>query len=108
MKEQILLFNMLFVPFKSHVGFQSYRQFYFASLRYKTIKKNIENRAPQFFMFLIVFHPAIFNISNSKSPLRGRVNNSLQPSFFSSHGCIYTKMAVSTSSMILCLSCHVT
>ena len=40
--------------------------------------------------------------------LRGRVNNSLQPSFFSSHGCIYTKMAVSTSSMILCLSCHVT
>ena len=40
--------------------------------------------------------------------LRGRGNNSLQPSFFSSHGCIYTKMAVSTSSMILCLSCHVT
>ena len=40
--------------------------------------------------------------------IRVRVNNSLQPSFFSSHGCIYTKMAVSTSSMILCLSCHVT
>ena len=40
--------------------------------------------------------------------IRGRVNNSLQPSFFSSHGCIYTKMAVSTSSMILCLLCHVT
>ena len=40
--------------------------------------------------------------------LRGRVKNSLQPSFFSSHGCIYTKVAVSTSSMNLCLSCHVT
>ena len=40
--------------------------------------------------------------------LRGRVNNSLQPYFFSSHGCIYTKVAVSTSSMNLCLSCHVT
>ena len=40
--------------------------------------------------------------------IRGRVNNSLQPSFFSSHGCIYTKVAVSTSNMNLCLSCHVT
>ena len=40
--------------------------------------------------------------------IRGRVNNSLQPSLFSSHGCIYTKVAVSTSSMNLCLSCHVT
>ena len=28
--------------------------------------------------------------------------------FFSSHGCIYTKVAVSTSTMNLCLSCHVT
>ena len=28
--------------------------------------------------------------------------------FFSSHGCIYTKVAVSASSMNLCLSCHVT
>ena len=40
--------------------------------------------------------------------IRGRVNNSLQPSLFSSHGCIYTKVAVSTSSMNLCLSCPVT
>ena len=40
--------------------------------------------------------------------VRGRVKKSLQPSFFSSHGCIYTKVAVSTSSMNLCLSCHVT
>ena len=40
--------------------------------------------------------------------LRGRVKKSLQPSFFSSHGCIYTKVAVSTSTMNLCLSCHVT
>ena len=39
---------------------------------------------------------------------RTRVNNSLQPSFFSSHGYIYAKMVVSSSSMILCLSCHVT
>ena len=28
--------------------------------------------------------------------------------FFLSHGCIYTKMEVSTSSMIPCLLCHVT
>ena len=40
--------------------------------------------------------------------VRGRVKKSLQPSFFSSHGCIYTKVAVSTSSMNLCLSWHVT
>ena len=40
--------------------------------------------------------------------IQGRVNNSLQPSFFFSRGCIYTKVAVSTSSMNLCLSCHVT
>ena len=40
--------------------------------------------------------------------IRGRVKKSLQPSFFSSHGCIYTKVAVSTSSMNLCLPCHVT
>ena len=40
--------------------------------------------------------------------IRERVNNSLQPSLFSSHGCIYTKVAVSTSSMNLCLSCPVT
>ena len=40
--------------------------------------------------------------------VRGRVNNSLQPSLFSLHGCIYTKVAVSTSSMNLCLSCPVT
>ena len=39
--------------------------------------------------------------------VRGRVKKSLQPSFFSSHGCIYTKVAVSTSSMNLFLSCHV-
>ena len=40
--------------------------------------------------------------------VRGRVQISLQPSFFSSHGCIFTKVAVSTSSMNRCLSCHVT
>ena len=40
--------------------------------------------------------------------IRGRVKKSLQPSFFSSHGCIYTKVAVSTSNMNLRLSCHVT
>ena len=42
------------------------------------------------------------------SLLQGRVKKSLQPSFFSSHGCIYTKVAVSTSSINLCLLCHVT
>ena len=42
------------------------------------------------------------------SELRGRVKKSLQPSFFSSHGCIYTKVAVSTSITNLYLSCHVT
>ena len=40
--------------------------------------------------------------------IRGRVKKSLQPSFFSSHGCIYRKAAVSTSSIKLCLLCHVT
>ena len=40
--------------------------------------------------------------------VRGRVKKSLQPSFFSSRGCIYTKVAVSKSSMNVCLSCHVT
>ena len=40
--------------------------------------------------------------------IRGRIKKSLQPSFFSSHGCIYTKVAVSTSSVDICLSCHVT
>ena len=44
MKEQILLLNMLFVPFKSHVGFQSYRQFYFASLCHKQLKKENKNK----------------------------------------------------------------
>ena len=65
MKEQILLFNMLFFPFKSHVGFQSYQQFYFASLRHKTMK-NKGNRALQFLMFLSVFHQAIFIIFHFK------------------------------------------
>ena len=45
---------------------------------------------------------------NENNHIRGRVKKSLQPSFFSLHGCIYTKLAVSTSSMNLCLSCHVT
>ena len=67
MNEQILLFNMLFVPFKSHVGFQSFGQFYLASLRHKTIK-NKENRASQFLMFLIVFDKAIFNTFHFKIP----------------------------------------
>ena len=50
-----------------------------------------------------------------KYSIQGRVKKSLQPSFFSSHGCIYTKVAVSASSknlclssMNLCLSYHVT
>ena len=46
--------------------------------------------------------------SNFSNAVRGRVNNSLQLSLFSSHGCIYTKVAISTSSMNLCLSCPVT
>ena len=48
------------------------------------------------------------NVSFSFASMRERVKKSLQPSFFSSHRCIYTKLAVSTSSMNLCLSCHVT
>ena len=67
MEEQMLLFDMLFVPFKSHVMFQSYLQFYFASLRHKTIR-NKENRTSQFLMFLIVFHLAIFKTFNFKIP----------------------------------------
>ena len=37
-----------------------------------------------------------------------RVKKSLQSSYFFLHGCIYTKVAASTSNMNLCLSCHVT
>ena len=56
-----------------------------------------------------IFVHSVKNSSQGVSSLvRGRVNNSLQPSLFSSHGCIYTKVAVSTSSMNLCLSCPVT
>ena len=65
MKENILLFNMLFVPLKSHGGFQSNRQFYLASLRHKTIKKK-KNGASQFLMFLIVYHPAKFDTFHCK------------------------------------------
>ena len=53
----------------------------------------------------------LVNIEDNKTfkqEIRGRVKKSVQPSFFSSHGCIYTKLAVFTSSMNLCLSCHVT
>ena len=56
MKGQILLFNIFFMPFKSPVGFKSYRQFYFAILFYKTIK-NKENVVSRF----LFFHPAIYN-----------------------------------------------
>ena len=55
-----------------------------------------------------VFFPFLQFITMTKNHIRGSVKNSLQPSFFSSHGCIYTKMAVSTTSMNICLSCHVT
>ena len=41
MKDHILLFNVPFIPLKSHVVFQSYGQLYFINLRHKTIKKNI-------------------------------------------------------------------
>ena len=44
----------------------------------------------------------------SEPDVRGRVKKSLQPPFFSLHECTYTKVAVSTSSMNLCLSYHVT
>ena len=47
-------------------------------------------------------------LHTANTTVRGRVKKSLQPSFSSSHGCICTKVAVSTSSMNLCLSCHVT
>ena len=49
-------------------------------------------------LFFYYLHPSLI-----EKVIRGRVKNSLQPSFFSSHECIYTKVAVPTSSMNLCL-----
>ena len=56
---------------------------------------------------LVIKHVGTW-LSKLISYIRGRVKISLQPSFFSSHGCIYRKVAVSTSSRNPCLSCHVT
>ena len=65
-------------------------------------------RGKDFLFFFFFFPTEMWNLIGHYTRVRGRVNNSLQPSLFSSHGCIYTKVAVSTSSMNLCLSCHVT
>ena len=60
--------------------------------------------APKILQLVHIFNSLTIRLMD----IRGRVKKSLQPSFFSPHGCIYTKVAVSTSSMNLCLSCHVT
>ena len=55
-KEQILLFNMLFIPSKSHVGFASLLRRFFLQNNKKTKKMLYHN-----FFFLIVVHPATSN-----------------------------------------------
>ena len=61
-KEHILLLKMLLIPFKSHVGFISYRQFYLDDffLQNNTNKETKKMSHHNLFCF-IVFHPAIFN-----------------------------------------------
>ena len=53
-------------------------------------------------------HLKVTNTILKNDTNRRKVKKSLQPSLVSSHGCIYTKVAVSTSSINLCVSYHVT